>query len=50
MQICRVLRSTTVIPSPELDTGCFTVDLSSIHWEIMLPMDRTNFSFDVDYK
>ena len=39
-----------MIPSPELDTGCFTVDLGSIHWEIILPMDRTNFSFDVDYK
>ena len=45
MPLYRVSRSNTVIPSPELDTGCFTVDLNSIHWVLILSIDRTNFPF-----
>ena len=37
--------SNTMIPSPELDTGYFTVDLNSIHWVLILSIDRTNFPF-----
>lgn len=45
MPLYRVSKSNTVISSPELDTGCFTVDLSSIHWVIILSIGRTNFTF-----
>lgn len=45
MPLYRVSKSTTVISSPEIDTGRFTVDLSSIHWVIILSTGRTNFTF-----
>ena len=45
MPLYRVSKSNTVISSPELDIGCFTVDLSSIHWVLILSIGRTNFTF-----
>ena len=44
MPLYRVFKSNTAISSPELDTGCFTVDLSSIHWVIILSIGRANFT------